>query len=118
MGNFLIRPVASGIKFDLKAPNGQTVLTSEVYASQAACLRGIASIRKNAPLAKVEDRTEAEFQTLTNPKFEVYRDRAGQFRFRLRARNGKVIGISDGYTTKASCLSGIDSIKETIMEES
>ena len=116
-GRFTVRSVASGIKFDLKAPNGQTLMTSEVYDSLAACNRGIASVLKNAPTAPVEDRTEANLPSHANPKFEVYQDKAGAYRFRLKARNGKVIGISDGYTTKANCLSGIDSIKENITEE-
>ena len=44
-------------------------------------------------------------------KFEVYKDKAGEFRFRLKAGNGEIIAISEGYTTKASCLKGIESVK-------
>ena len=40
----------------------------------------------------------------------MYRDKAGQFRFRLKARNGKIIAVSEGYTTKASCENGMDSV--------
>jgi len=50
MSKFVIRTVNSGIKFDLKATNGQVVLTSEVYTTEAACRKGIESIMKNAPL--------------------------------------------------------------------
>jgi len=39
-----------------------------------------------------------------NPKFEVYKDAAGEFRFRLKAPNGEIIAVSEGYTTKANCL--------------
>ena len=117
MSRFEIRRVATGVKFDLKAANGQTILTSEVYESEAACLRGIASVKKNAPLARVEDRTEEKIQPQSNPKFEVYQDKAGAYRFRLKARNGQVIGISEGYKTKPSCLDGIDSVKENAPEE-
>ena len=116
MSRFFIRQVGSGVKFDLKAPNGQTVLTSEVYETEAACRRGIASICKNAPAAPIEDQTEPDFQALSNPKFELYRDKAGAFRFRLKARNGRIIGVSEGYETKANCLSGIDSVKENAAE--
>lgn len=49
MGKFLIRAVPSGLKFDLYAANGQTILTSEVYTTPAACRKGIASVAKNAP---------------------------------------------------------------------
>ena len=117
MSKFVIRDVPSGIKFDLKAVNGQTILTSEVYESRAACAAGIASVQKNAPKARIADLTGEDIQA-ANPKFEVYQDRAGAFRFRLKARNGKIIGISDGYTTKAACLSGIESVKQNALEES
>ncbi|MDZ4726583.1 MAG: YegP family protein [Leptospira sp.] len=45
-------------------------------------------------------------------KFEVYKDKKGEFRFRLKAGNGEVIASSEGYTTKKSCLNGIESIKK------
>ena len=112
MSRFVIRAVNSGIKFDLRAANGQTILTSEVYTTSAACRKGIASVAKNAPNAKVEDQTQDGFRTLTNPKFEMYLDRAGQFRFRLKARNGEIIAVSDGYCARAGCLNGIESVKK------
>ncbi len=115
MGKFVIRTVNSGVKFDLKATNGQVILTSEVYTSEAACLGGIESIRKNAG-AHVEDQTAPDFETLTHPKYEMYTDKAGEFRFRLKARNGEIIGVSEGYKAKASCENGIDSVKRNAPE--
>ena len=112
MSKFVIRSVSSGIKFDLKAANGQVILTSEVYTTPAACLRGIASIRKNAPIAGTEDRTAADFVPAVNPRFELYRDSAGLFRFRLKAKNGKIIGVSDSYTTRAGCENGMESVRK------
>ena len=112
MSKFVIRTVNSGIKFDLKATNGQVVLTSEVYTTEAACRKGIESIMKNAPIANVENQTEEGYETLTHPKFEMYQDKAGEFRFRLKARNGEIIGTSEGYTAKAGCLNGIESVKK------
>ena len=53
MGKFVIRNVASGIKFDLKATNGQVIATSEVYTTEAACRNGIESVMKNAPEAQI-----------------------------------------------------------------
>ena len=53
MGKFVIRQTATGTKFDLKATNGQVIATSEVYASEDACRKGIASVQKNAPVAAV-----------------------------------------------------------------
>ena len=112
MSKFVIRTVNSGVKFDLKATNGQTILTSEVYTTEAACRKGIESIMKNAPDANVENQTEEGYETLTHPKFEMYQDKAGEFRFRLKARNGEIIGTSEGYTAKAGCLNGIESVKK------
>ena len=112
MGKFVIRTVNTGIKFDLKATNGQVILTSEVYTTKAACQNGVQSIKKNAPAANVEDQTVEGFETMTHPKFEMYQDKAGEYRFRLKARNGEIIGVSEGYTTKANCVNGVESVKK------
>lgn len=112
MSKFVIRTVASGVKFDLKAGNGQVIATSEVYDSREACENGIRSVRKNAPIAKLENRTVEGWKTVTNPKFEMYTDKGGEFRFRLKARNGQIIAISEGYSSKASCLGGIESVQK------
>ena len=111
-GKFVIRTVNTGIKFDLKATNGQVILTSEVYTTKAACQNGVQSIMKNAPAANVEDQTVEGFETMTHPKFEMYQDKAGEYRFRLKARNGEIIGVSEGYTTKANCVNGVESVKK------
>lgn len=116
MGKFIIRTVSSGLKFDLKAANGQTILTSEVYTTMNACRKGIASVQKNAPGAKLEDLTEEGGKPLTNPKFQLYCDRAGDYRFRLRARNGEIIAISENYNAKAGALNGIESVKKNAAE--
>ena len=116
MSRFVIRMVDSGFKFDLKAANGQTVLTSEVYETLAACRRGIASVEKNAPAARVEDQTVQGWTALTNPKFELYRDRAGAYRFRLKARNGQIIAVSESYAGRAGCISGIESVRHNAAE--
>lgn len=110
MGKFVIRKTATGVKFDLKAGNGETVATSEVYETEAACRKGIESVRKNAEKAKLLDLTE-EGRPVTNPKFELFADKKGDFRFRLRARNGGVIAVSEGYSTKAACCGGIESVR-------
>jgi hypothetical protein len=102
--------------FNLKASNGEVIATSEIYTTEAACLNGVESVRKNAEAAKLEDQTVAGFETQTNPKFEVYKDKAGEFRFRLKARNGEIIAVGEGYKAKASCLNGIDSIRRNAPE--
>ena len=116
MGKFVIRNVASGIKFDLLATNGQVIATSEVYTSEAACRNGIESVIKNAPVANVEDQTVENFEQKSHPKFEMYEDKGGEFRFRLKARNGEIIATSEGYKSKASCENGIDSVKKNAPE--
>ena len=55
MGKFVIKETKTGIKFDLKASNGEVIATSEVYASESACINGIESVKKNAPEAEVFD---------------------------------------------------------------
>ncbi len=116
MGKFVIRKTATGIKFDLKAGNGEVIATSEVYESEAACRNGIDSVMKNAPIAGVEDQSVEGFETEKCPKFELYVDKAGEFRFRLKARNGQVIAVSEGYKAIASCRNGIESVKKNAVE--
>ena len=111
MGKFVICKTKNGeFTFSLKAGNGEIILTaSESYTSMSGCQGGIASVQKNA-LAHVEDQTAEGFEELTHPKFEVYKDKAGEFRFRLKARNGENIGKSEGYKRKDSCMKGIASV--------
>jgi uncharacterized protein YegP (UPF0339 family) len=112
MGKFVIKETKSGIKFDLKAANGQIIASSQIYKSMKTCNNGIASVSKNAPLAGIEDQTVEGFEKLKHPKFEVYLDKAGEFRFRLKASNGQIIAVGEGYKTRKSCLNGIASIKK------
>ena len=112
MGKFVIRKTNTGIKFDLKAGNGEVIATSEVYNSEDACRNGIASVQKNAPVANVEDQTVEGYVEQKHPKFEVYEDKGGEFRFRLKATNGQVIAVSEGYKAKASCLNGVESVQK------
>ena len=117
MGKYVIRAVESGVKFDLYAANGQTVLSSEVYRTAAACRKGVESVRRNAPAAPVEDRTEPDTRPLPNPKFELYADKSGAFRFRLKARNGQIIAVSAPYRARSACLAGIESVKKNAPSE-
>ena len=116
MGKFVIRNTKTGVKFDLKAGNGEIIATSEVYASQAACKNGVESVRKNAPVAAVEDQTVEGFAVEKHPKFEIYTDKAGEFRFRLKATNGQIIAVSEGYKAMAGCKNGIESVKKNAPE--
>lgn len=111
MGKFEVKEVKSGVKFNLKAGNGEIVATSEVYTTEAACMKGIASVRRCC-VGEIEDQTVEGFEKLKHPKFEVYTDKAGEFRFRLKARNGQIIAVGEGYKAKPSCLNGIASVKK------
>ena len=51
-----------------------------------------------------------------HPKFELYQDKAGEFRFRLKATNGEIIAASQGYSSKSGCQNGIDSVKRNAPE--
>lgn len=112
MGRFAVTSAKTGIRFDLKANNGEIIASSAVYSSDAACRKGIESVRRNAIEAKLEDQTAENFTKVTHPKFELYTDNAGEFRFRLKAKNGEIIASSEGYRSKASCLNGIESVRK------
>ena len=116
MGKFVMRNTNTGVKFDLKAGNGEVIATSEVYSSDAACKNGIASVQKNAPTAPVENQTVEGYAVEKNPKFEVYTDKAGEFRFRLKASNGQIIAVSEGYKAMAGCMNGIESVKKNAVD--
>lgn len=116
MGKFVIKETKTGFTFRLKAGNGEVIGTSEVYKAESSCKNGIASVAKNAPIAAIEDQTTEEFEKAKNPKFEVYTDKAGETRFRLKAANGEIILASEGYKAKSSCMNGIESVRKNAVD--
>ena len=114
MGKFVIKNTATGFTFRLKAGNGEVIATSEVYTSEDSCKKGIQSVINNAPVANVEDQTAEDYTVQKHPKFEIYLDKKGESRFRLKARNGEIIAASQGYASKASCLNGIESMRKNV----
>lgn len=108
MGKFEITKRANGeYQFNLKAGNGQVILTSEGYSSKAGCLNGIESVKINS---QVDSRFE--LKTSTN----------GRFYFNLKASNGQIIGTSEMYNDASGRSSGVASVKSnapgaTILEE-
>ena len=100
----------------MKAGNGEVIATSEVYSSEKSCRAGIASVQKNAAAAAVENQTVEGYTVEKHPKFEVYTDKAGEFRFRLKATNGQIIAVSEGYKAIASCMNGIESVKKNAVD--
>ena len=117
MGKFVIKKTPSGgFNFSLFAVNKEKIaVASQIYTTKAACKKGMESVGKNAAKCIAEDRVED--QTLknpvvkTNPKFEIYFDKAGLYRYRLIASNGESIAMSEeGYKSKSGVMNGIKSV--------
>ena len=110
-GKFDIKKSKDGrYVFNLYASNHVIVATSQIYTSSQSAIGGIKSIIANAKRAAIEDQTLKNYSTVPYPKWEMYVDKGGQYRFRLNAPNGSCIVHSQGYTTKSACKKGIDSI--------
>lgn len=116
MGKFIITQTKTGIKFSLKAGNGEVIASSQIYKEESYCRKGIASVIRNAPVAAIEDQTVEGFTVEKNPKFEIYKDKAGEFRFRLKATNGQIIATGEGYKAMAGCKNGIASVKKNAVD--
>ncbi|MCB0528292.1 MAG: YegP family protein [Saprospiraceae bacterium] len=96
MGKFVISTRKNGeFQFNLKADNGQVILTSEGYTAKSGCENGVESVRKNGGDAKRFDRLTAK---------------NGKFYFNLKAANGQIIGTSEMYESEAGRDNGIDSV--------
>ena len=111
-GKFEINKSKDGKKFffNLYASNKVGIATSQMYSSAQSALNGINSVIANAEKAPVEDQSLKTYETLPYPKWELYVDNGGKYRFRLCASNGSCVCHSQGYTTKSACKNGIDSI--------
>lgn len=117
MGKFVIKQTNTGFTYSLKAGNGEIIcIGGEVYSSLETCKTGVESVIANAPIANLEDQTVEGYETQTHPKFEIYKDKAGEFRFRLKAKNGQIIGSSEGYVKKDSCKNGIESVRKNAVD--
>lgn len=116
MGKFTIKPTNTGYVFNLKAGNGEVIATSQVYKTLDGAKNGVESVAANAPIANLEDQTVEGYATEKNPKFEIYLDKAGEFRFRLKAKNGETIAASEGYTAKPGCKNGIESVRKNAVD--
>lgn len=102
MGKFVITLRKNGeFMFNLKATNGQVILTSEGYTTKAACMNGIESVKKNC---KVEARFERKVASNGKPFFN------------LKATNGQVIGSSQMYATEKNMLNGVASVQKNAPE--
>ncbi len=111
LGYYYIKQIANGgYMFNLKAANHEIIATSDVYNGLAACKKGIQSVSKNASAAVIEDQTESGEERVYAPKFEMYADKTGDFRFRLKAANYEIIAVSQPYKKKSACRNAIDSV--------
>ncbi|MBO5328120.1 MAG: DUF1508 domain-containing protein [Clostridia bacterium] len=116
MGKFVIKKTPTGFNFSLYAANKEKIaVSSQVYSTKASCKKGIESIGRHAVKCieegKVEDKTLKTPVEKTCPKFEIYLDKAGLFRYRLIASNGESIAMSEeGYKSKSGVLNGIKSV--------
>lgn len=101
-GKFELKTSAGGkFHFNLKASNGQVILTSEMYETRAAAENGIESVRKNAA-------DDANFERKTSSAGDPY--------FSLKAANGQIIGKSEMYSSEAAMENGIESVKTNALE--
>ena len=102
MGKFVITLRKNGeYQFNLKASNGQVILTSEGYTTKPACLNGIESVKKNAAIPE---------------RFEVKVAKNGKPYFNLKASNGQVVGASQMYASEATMKAGIASVAKNAPE--
>lgn len=102
MGKFEITKRTNGeFQFNLKANNGQIILTSEGYVTKANCQNGIDSVKNNS-----QDDAKFDRKTSANDKFF----------FNLKATNGQIIGSSQMYESAAGRDNGIESVKTNAPE--
>ncbi len=112
-GKFEIKRTGDGgYMFNVWAANYQVIAKSQTYTSMASCKNGIASVSNNAPKAAIEDLTLVkESDKVKCPKFQIYTDKSGKFRFNLWAANNQnILACTQGYTTKPACKNGIQSV--------
>lgn len=111
-GKFEIKRTSDGrYMFNVRAANTQVIASSQIYSSMTACKNGIASVGANAPIAAIEDQTLQTINEEKCPKFQIYYDKAGQYRFNLIATNGNnILSCTQGYRQKQSCKNGIKSV--------
>ncbi len=102
MGKFEIKTRKNGeFQFNLKATNGQVILTSEGYKTKASCLNGVESVKKNCQDEK---------------RFEIKEASNGKPYFNLMATNGQIIGSSQMYANQVNMKNGIASVMKNAPE--
>ena len=101
-GKFEMKKAKNGkFYFNLKAGNGEIILTSQMYADKGGCENGIESVRKNSA---------------SEDMFDTMEDKSGKPYFVLKAKNSQVIGRSESYSSKSSLKKGIASVMRNAPE--
>ena len=106
----IYRNIADKHRFRLRATNNKIIAVGEAYETKASCLNGIQAIKKYCT-AEIEDVTVGGVE-VANPKFQVYKDAAEKFRFRLRAPNNEIVAAGEAYQTKVGCMNGVQAVKK------
>ncbi|MCF0168487.1 MAG: YegP family protein [Bacteroidales bacterium] len=102
MGKFVVKNRKNGdFQFDLKATNGQVILSSQGYKSKRTCLQGIESVKRNSQV---------------DARFERKEAKDGSPYFNLKATNGQIIGTSEMYSSVAAMENGIASVAKNALE--
>lgn len=97
MGKFIIKKRSNGeFQFNLKASNGEIILTSEGYSTKSSCENGIDSVKTNS-----QDYSKYDKKVSSNSKYY----------FNLKASNGQIIGTSEMYESLSGRDNGIESVK-------
>ncbi len=110
----IYRDHSEKFRFRLRAENNEIIVTGEAYEQHAGCIKGIKSVQKNCA-SEIEDMTTDK--RIPNPKYQVFTDEKGEFRFHLNASNGEIVAQSESYKTKEGCLNGIEAVKSSCNAE-
>ena len=101
-GKFEVKQAKNGkYYFNLKAGNGEIILTSQMYADKGGCEKGIESVRTNSA---------------SEDQFDALEDKSGKPYFVLKAKNSQVIGRSESYSSKSSLKKGVASVMRNAPE--
>ncbi len=95
-GHYDLKKAKNGqFHFNLKAGNGEVILSSEMYASKASAENGIASVQVNSP---------------NEQAYDIKPSKDGQHYFVLKAKNHQIIGVSEMYHATSDAKKGVQSV--------
>ncbi|MEF8907487.1 MAG: HVO_2922 family protein [Haloarculaceae archaeon] len=102
---------AGDYRWRLVHDNGNVIADGgQGYASERNARDGIASVKRNAG--------PASYLQFDPVSFEVYRDNAGEWRWRLVHKNGNIIAAaSEGYTRRRDASRSVDTVQETLDDD-